>query len=151
MAWNRKEEAGVSEEAAEAMQALLGEVPEIPPVQEMLGASLESVDKGQARFAMETGEDQHNMVGVVHGGVITSLAELAASAAILTTLEDDEVFTFISQTTNYERPVVQGRLEARAEMIRRGSRISFIEVVLSQEGKESARAEFTAFTQTVKG
>lgn len=141
---------GVSEEAAGTLEELLGEVPEIPPIQEGLGARLESVEEGRARFAMEAGREQHNVVNVVHGGVLTSLAELAASAAIMTTLEDDEAFTFVSQTTNYERPVIEGRLEAEAEIIRRGSRISFIEVQLRQDGTEVARAEYTALVQGIE-
>lgn len=150
MSGNRTSQAGVSDEAARRLESLFGEVPEPSPVQEMLGARLESVDKGRATFTMSADKDLHNMVNVVHGGVLTSLAELAASIAVLTTLDDEEAFTFISQTTNYERPVVDGEVEAEAEMIRRGSRISFIEVRLSQSGGESARAEFTALTQPIE-
>lgn len=142
--------AGVTSEAIEAFQRLVGEVPEVPPVQEALGALLERVAEGEAVFTMEADEDQHNMVNVVHGGITTSLAELAASVAILTTLDDDEAFTFISQTTNYERPIVEGRVEAHAEMIRRGNRISFIEVVVDHDEREVARAEFTALVQPIE-
>lgn len=140
----------VSEQAAEDLEELLGELPDTPPVQEMLGARLESVDEGQARFSMEATRDLHNIVNVVHGGILTSLAELAASAAVLTTLGEDEAFTFVSQTTNYERPVIEGAIEAQAEIVRRGSRISFIEVRLLQDGKESARAEYTALVQGIE-
>lgn len=139
----------VSEEAAEVIESMLGSVPDIPPVQEALGARLESVDKGQAVFAMDASQEHHNMIDVVHGGIITSLAELAASVAILTAIDDDQAFTFVSQTTNYEEPVIDGRVEAHAEVIRRGSRISFIEVIVDQEGGESARAEFTALVQQI--
>lgn len=140
---------GVSEDAADQLEALLGEVPEVPPVQESLGARLESVDQGRATFAMEAGPEQHNIVNVVHGGTLTSLAELAASAAVLTTLDDDEAFTFVSQTTNYERPVVEGRVEAEARIVRRGSRITFVEVLLERDGEEAARAEYTALIQDI--
>lgn len=141
---------GVDAEAAETLEDLVGEVPEVAPVQELLGARLEDVSEGEALVAMEAGDHLHNMVNVVHGGITTSLAELAASVAILTTLADDEAFTFVSQTTNYERPVIEGRLEARATVIRRGDRISFIEVVVTQEGGEAARAEFTALVQPIE-
>jgi uncharacterized protein (TIGR00369 family) len=140
----------MADEAVEAFEGLLGEAPSVPPIQEKLGATLTEVDEGEATFAMEASRDQHNMVDVVHGGVLTSLAELAASVAVLTTLDDDEAFTFVSQTTHYERPVVEGRVEAHAEVARRGSRITFVAVRLEQDGGESARAEFTALVQGIE-
>lgn len=143
---------GVSEQAEGYLQELLGEVPQVPPVQEMLGARLADVEEGEATFEMQAGERCHNVVRVVHGGIITSLAELAASTAILTTLGEDEAFTFVSQTTNYERPVVDSLIQATATVIRRGRRISFIEVLVRNEGgKEVARAEFTALSQQIDG
>lgn len=141
---------GVTDEAAEAIERIVGEVPPVPPVQEQLGARLVAVDEGQATYAMDASRDMHNIVDVVHGGVLTSLAELAASVAVLTTVDDDEAFTFVSQTTNYERPVIEGRVEAHAEITRRGSRITFIAVRIVQDGREAARAEFTALVQGIE-
>lgn len=141
---------GVTEEAAEAIEQIVGEVPAVPPVQEQLGARLVSVDEGEATYAMDASRDLHNIVHVVHGGILTSLAELAASVALLTTLDEDEAFTFVSQTTNYQRPVVEGRVEARAEITRRGSRITFVAVRLVHDGEEAARAEFTALVQGIE-
>lgn len=141
----------VSQEAEVKLKELLGEVPAVPPVQELLDARLETVGEGHATFSMKADKQHHNVINVVHGGLLTSLAELAASVAILTQLEDKEAFTFIDQTTNYERPVVSGRLKATAEVIRRGSRISLIEVILENEaGKEVSRARFTAFIQSIE-
>lgn len=140
---------GLADEAVDAFQELVGKIPPVPPIQEELGAKLVHVDEGVAAFSMEASRDQHNIVDVVHGGVLTSLAELAASVALLTTLDEDEAFTFVSQTTHYERPVVEGRVGAHAEITRRGSRITFIAVQLTQDGEESARAEFTALVQGI--
>jgi uncharacterized protein (TIGR00369 family) len=141
---------GVSKQAETFLEDLLGEVPEPPPVQEQLGAHLETVDEGSATFEMEAGEAFHNLVDVVHGGVLTSLAELSASTAILTTLDDDEAFTFVSQSTNHVRPVVDALVQAEAEVVRRGDRISFIEVTLTNSAdREVARSEYTALVQTV--
>lgn len=141
----------VSQEAQAALEEILGEVPAIPPVQELLDARLETVGDGEATFSMQADKQHHNVINVVHGGLLTSLAELAASVAILTKLDDDEAFTFIDQTTNYERPVVSGRLEATADVVRRGARISLIEVLLQNDaGKEVSRARFTAFIQAIE-
>lgn len=142
---------GVTETAEKRLRDLLGTVPEVPPIQEMLGATLTDVAEGEATFEMDAGHDFHNVVNVVHGGILTSLAELAASTAIVTTLGEDEAFTFISQTTNYERPVVDGSVQATASILRRGNRISFIEVLVQgADGQERARAEFTALTQEIQ-
>lgn len=141
---------GVSDEAEAFLEKLLGSVPEPPPVQELLDATLDRVDRGKAVFSMHADTGYHNSVRVVHGGVITSLAELAASTAIMTVLDEEEAFTFVSQTTNYERPVVDERILATADVIRRGRRISFIEVVVRNEDDEVARAEFTALSQPIE-
>lgn len=141
---------GVTKEAEAALQEMLGAVPEIPPVHEKLDARLTRVAEGEATFDMEADARFHNLVNVVHGGVLTSLAELAASTAIVTTLDEDEAFTFVSQTTNYERPVIDDTVEAHASIVRRGSRISFIQVRLTNDDEEEvARAEFTALSQAI--
>lgn len=140
----------VTKEAESALQDLLGTVPEVPPVHETLDARLTRVEEGEATFEMRADHRFHNLVNVVHGGVLTSLAELAASTAILTTLDEDEAFTFVSQTTNYERPVVDDTVQAHASIVRRGSRISFIQVRLTNgDDQEVARAEFTALSQQI--
>lgn len=141
---------GITEDAEAYMEELLGEVPGVPPVQELLGARLTDVDEGEATYMMDAGELFHNAVRVVHGGILTSLAELAASTALVTALDEDEAFTIVSQTTNYEEPVVDGTVEARAQVLRRGRRISFIEVLLHHDDHEAARAEFTALSQPIE-
>lgn len=141
---------GVTKSAEKRLRDLIGTVPEIPPVQELLGATLVDVDEGEATFEMDADDRFENVINVTHGGIVTSLAELAASTAIVTTLDDAEAFTFVSQTTNYERPVRDDKIQARAEIVRRGSRISFITVhVEDEDGEESARAEFTALIQQI--
>lgn len=141
---------GVSDEAEAFLEKLLGSVPGTPPVQDLLDARLDRVDRGKAVFSMDADASYHNSVRVVHGGIVTSLAELAASTAVMTVLDDDEAFTFVSQTTNYERPVVDERILATADVIRHGSRISFIQVVVrNEDDDEVARAEFTALSQPI--
>lgn len=142
---------GIAKEAEADLRKLLGTIPDPPPVQRMLGATLVDVGEGRATFEMHAGEDMHNLVRVVHGGVITSLCELAASTALMTALDDDEAFTIVSQSTNYERPVVDDDVRATASILRRGSRISFLEVVARDSDEtEVARAEYTALSQAIQ-
>lgn len=141
----------ISKEAEAALHELIGGVPAIPPIQELLDARVEHVEAGDAVVSMEAGEQHHNVINVVHGGILTSLAELAASVAIMTELEEDEAFTFIDQTTNYERPVVEGQVRAQARVVRKGRRIGLLEVLLADAGdREVARARFTALVQQIE-
>lgn len=142
----------VSPEAAKYLEGLFGRVPKVPPVQEFLDAKLEEADEGRAVFSMKAHPGLHNVIQVVHGGVLTSLAELAASVALVTSIGENEAITFIAQTTNYERPVREGIVRAEARVVRKGSRISLVEVVLTgPDEREVARASLTALSQVAEG
>lgn len=121
---------------AAKLEALLGTVPRLPPVAGVLGAELVDVDKGTATLAMEAGRRFHNPVSVVHGSVLSGLAELAVCLAISTVLEQGEVFTITGMQTNFLRPVIEGRVLATATVTRRGRTISYVDADVTVAGTE---------------
>jgi acyl-CoA thioesterase len=76
---------------------------------------------------VETREDHANPHGVMHGGVLFSLADTSMGAALYTLLEADETCTTIEVKMNFLRPVTQGRLACETHVLRRGRSTAVLE------------------------
>src|SRR6516165_7673734 len=87
------------------MQALLdGEFPP-PPIALLLNMRPTKVDRGLAIFECTPDESVYNPIGLVHGGLVCTLADSVAGCAVHTTLEPGVGYTSIDITVNYLRPV----------------------------------------------
>jgi uncharacterized protein (TIGR00369 family) len=115
-----------------------------PPIGELMGMQLVAVGEGTAEVTMEAGARHHNPMGALHGGVICDLADLAMGIALGTLFEEGEAFTTIELKTNFLRPILAGRLTARARVVHRGRTVSLVECdVTSADGKLVARTSST--------
>lgn len=93
---------------------------------------------------LDAGESMHNPMGMVHGGVISLLADAAMGIAFGRTLIDQSAFATIEMKVSYLRPVKASVLTARAHVVSRGLRIGFVEcVIVNSRNKEIARASCT--------
>jgi uncharacterized protein (TIGR00369 family) len=83
--------------------------------------------------------------GVVHGGIIASLADTAAVHALAGSLNESERMTGIEFKINFLRPtrLDGGNLVARAAIVKRGKTISLCEVDVRQNGEIVAKGLFT--------
>jgi uncharacterized protein (TIGR00369 family) len=83
--------------------------------------------------------------GVVHGGMIASLADTAAVYALVETLKDSEQMTSIEFKINFLRPARMdgGPLAARATVVKRGQTIALCDVDVRQSGELVAKGLFT--------
>jgi acyl-CoA thioesterase len=76
-------------------------------------------------------EPQHfNSHGVVHGAVAFTLADTGMGAALHTVLEAGESCATIEIKINYFRPVLEGQLRCRSEVIHRGKTTATMESTL---------------------
>lgn len=83
-------------------------------------------------------------MGRVHGGLIAALADAAMGIAFGRTLSEGQGFSTIEMKVNFIRPVTEGRLEARAQVIERGLRVGFVDcTVFGARGKRIATATST--------
>ncbi len=90
-------------------------------------------------------------MGVVHGGVISLLADAAMGIAFGRTLTDPGAFATIEMKVSYLRPVKQTTLTARAFLVGRGLRVGFVEcVIVDVRGKEIARASCTCTVNSLE-
>ncbi len=100
---------------------LSGELPP-PPVIELLGARLESVEPGKAVFSLEPAEFHYNPIGVVHGGILATMLDSAVGCAIHSALPAGIAYTTLELKVNYLRATTirTGRITAAGEAIHVG-------------------------------
>lgn len=119
---------------------LAGEL-ELAPITELLGVRPVSLGEGEARIELAAGKNLHNAMGTVHGGIFCDLADVAMGAALATVTAEGESFTTLQLHMSYFLPVVEGRLGARARVVRRGRTTAHLECELEDgEGRLVARA-----------
>ena len=120
-----------------------GEAPP-PPIGRLLGFVLKVIEPGHAVFEMEAGEQHHNPMGTLHGGVYCDLADAAMGYAYATTLTEGESFTTVELKINFFRPVRKATLTAEAKVVKAGGTVGYVECdVKDQTGKLVARASST--------
>jgi uncharacterized protein (TIGR00369 family) len=105
------------------------------------GIVLERVAEGEVDVGFEAGPDHLNLVGIVHGGVIATLADTATGLAYRTILEPETQHVTTQLCVTYLAPGRAGRIIARGHVVKRGRRTGYAEAdVLDVEGNLLARA-----------
>ena len=112
---------------------------------ELLGLSEQPGPPGEVRASLRVTEDHQNIQGVTHGSVTTALLDTAMGHAISSVLAEGEFCSTTQLSVLFLRASRPGdRLEAVGRVIRRGSRIAYLEGTCSNErGEEVARAHGT--------
>lgn len=116
------------------------------PLVEVLGMrEVEPDESGATGLAMEPREDLLQSESVIHGGILSTLADTAAAWAVLRDQPRGETLTSVEFKLNFLRParLDGGELLARGRVVRRGSRIAVIDGEVVQGGEAVARGLFT--------
>jgi uncharacterized protein (TIGR00369 family) len=94
--------------------------------------SLETVERGHVVFAMVPEEKLYNMIGSVHGGIITTLMDNALGSAVQSVLPAGRVATTMDLHTRFHRPVTAetGKVFADARVVHAGRRSATAEARL---------------------
>ena len=110
----------------EFMRALAaGRIPP-PPIAPLLGMWPTKVDVGLAVFECRPDESVYNPIGMVHGGLVCTLADSAAGCAVHTTLDAGVSYSSIGITVTFLRPVTldSGTLVATGRVVKPGRRVA---------------------------
>ena len=91
---------------------------------------------GRAELSMSVRPDMLNGVGWMQGGVYVALIDEAMALAIMTAIGADEGIATISETTQFVKGVRDGKVNAKAHVVRAGRKIIFAEGFAFIEGKE---------------
>lgn len=122
---------------------LQGEAPPAPG-EELLGLRFVAWGDRESTWEMDAGPRHHNPTGVVQGGILCSIADVAMATAFASTLEPGETFTTLELKTNYLRPVVEDTIRATGRVVHRGKRTGLLEaVIVDSRDREIARASST--------
>jgi uncharacterized protein (TIGR00369 family) len=109
-----------------------------------LGMEMTELEPGRAVLQMEAGPQHANPMGTVHGGVLTTLADIAMGAAYVSLLEMDDTFTTLELKINFLRPVWRGRLTAVGTVRMNGKSVGLAECdITDDQGRLIAHASST--------
>ncbi len=96
------------------------------PYWQTLGLELREVSPGLAVFEAEIREG-HLQNGVVHGGVLASIADSACAVAGISKVFPANYATTINLQLSYLKAVTQGRIRAEGKCLRAGRNLLFCE------------------------
>src|SRR5215210_3781845 len=108
------------------------------------GLRFDEIGGERVRGSIELGERHHTPWGVVHGGVYTAAVESAASVGASAAVEEKGQFAVgVSNSTDFLRPVEEGRVDVVAEPIMQGKIQQLWQVIITRsgDGKEVARGQ----------
>lgn len=120
-----------------------GKLP-LPPIADLIGIRLTGFEDGSASMEMEAGKKHWNPMKTVHGGILCDISDAAMGAAFLTTLADGENYTTVDLSIKFLKPVIEGRIIAQANVVKRGKRLGYLECELRDaQGELIAKANST--------
>jgi uncharacterized protein (TIGR00369 family) len=108
------------------------------------GISVVSATAGEVDVAMEADPRHLNIQGLVHGGMLATLADTAMGLAVRTTLEPGSRHVTIQLGVQFLSAGREGRISARGRVVRSGRQIAHAEAeVMNEAGRVLARAQST--------
>ena len=113
------------------------------PFGELIGLSFLKLEEGRSECKLHVEEKLLNPYGVVHGGVIYSLADTAMGGALYSLMSEDERCVTVEMKVIYFRPVTSGSLECTAKVAHRSRTLGFVEAVVKNGDRDVAKASAT--------
>ena len=113
------------------------------PFGELIGLSFSKLEEGHSECLLHVEEKLLNPYGVVHGGVIYSLADTAMGGALYSLMSDHERCVTVEMKVVYFRPVTSGGLECIADVAHRSRKLGFVEAEVKNGGRIVAKASAT--------
>jgi len=102
-----------------------GSIPK-SPIELLLGAERVRVGSGKSILTMAVSEKYYNPSGTLHGGILCDFADLAMGHALVSELEEGEIFTTVELKQNFLKPVWEGIIRAEGEVIKRGRKTALL-------------------------
>jgi uncharacterized protein (TIGR00369 family) len=114
------------------------------PLHRFLGITLRDPAHPAAGIVLDVEEPALNNAGVLHGGIVTALLDVACYLALLPELAPEENAVTHDVTASLMRAVPRGaRLHLSASVIRRGRSIVFLRAEATVDGAVVAAGQVT--------
>jgi uncharacterized protein (TIGR00369 family) len=114
------------------------------PFHASLGITVQDATRGEVRLSFAASHEHRNLQGLVHGGVLATLVDVAMGLAVRTAIPPGRRHVTIEMTVHFLRPAAPGAIVATGSAVRVGSRIAFAEAGLTDtDDRLLARASGT--------
>ena len=90
-------------------------------------------------------EELLNSAGVLHGGVFATLADAAVGIALARHFEGKRSMTTTELKINYMRPVAEGKVRARARLLKVGTRLCVGSVEMKNAADQMVAAALLSY------
>jgi uncharacterized protein (TIGR00369 family) len=111
---------------------------------QLFGYELDSIGDGKAVMSLQVMDRHKQIHGVVHGGVLASLADTAGAMAAYPLLPKGTRLATVEMTINYLEAVDRGPIIAEARVLRLGRTLAVAECEIKDaEGKLAAKSLLT--------
>ncbi len=110
------------------------------------GMRLERVEPGEVDVALEVLPEHLNLVGVLHGGVIATLADTATGLAFRTVLRPGTSHLTSQLSVTFLAPGREGTVRARGRVVKAGSRVGYAEADVVDDRERLLALAFATFT-----
>ena len=109
-----------------------------------MGMELVGAEPGRVEISLEAADHHLNLQGLLHGGVIATLADTATGLAVRTMVPAGRRHVTVQLDVHYLRPGAPGRVTVVGTTVRVGTSIGYAEAdVLDAKGRLLARATAT--------
>jgi uncharacterized protein (TIGR00369 family) len=136
-------EAAAKLSGLEFLRAIRDGILPAPPIAMLMGMTMREVEPGRVMFDCVPDESAYNPIGLVHGGLVCTLADTVTACAVHTTLDPGVAYTSIDLNVSYLRPVTRetGILRATGTLTKPGRRVAFSSAeIAGEDGKLVATA-----------
>ncbi len=115
------------------------------PFNTLLGIRVTGVYRDGVRLECHLREELKNALATMHGGVYASLADSAVGISICAHFEFKRKCTTVEMKLNYFLPITEGKLVARAKLLRIGGSLAVGSVELFNAKRELAGAALITY------
>jgi acyl-CoA thioesterase len=111
------------------------------PFGDLIGLQFVKCEGGQSQCTLNVDQRLLNPHGVVHGGVLYSMADTGMGGAIYSVMEKNELCATVEIKIVYFKGVREGTLVCDTRIINRGKRIAALESEITSDGRLVAKAD----------
>ncbi len=112
---------------------------------ELIGLKFTELQEGRSRCVLEVNEKLFNPHGVLHGGVVYSMADTGMGAALYSLLDEDELCTTVEVKISYFKALTNGTLVCDTKVINKTRRIAVLESEIRNDQQLTAKASGTFY------
>lgn len=110
----------------------------------LIGAELELVEKGKVLISCRRKDTLTQQQGFLHGGVVTTLADVSCGYAALTVMPDDAEVLTVEFKINIMRPASSEKIIATGTVIKAGRTLVIAESAVTDGSGENVIAKMLA-------